>query len=336
MRPLTVNAYSRFILITFLVVSVLFWALALHLDPVVGDLTRIGRWSENDFGWNAPQPVIDIAENGRAITRPDIVVLGDSFSVSNYWQSALSLKTGKKILTYWYDDVGCIENWIAWAREHPVADLVIVQVVERNFVDWFRNVAPCRAGAPLPAEVPSGRTASHRPTWPPTLDIKYLFLTALNSIHMTLRPHAAITHGDVVNIPIRPGCASFSHRRSTRLLHYIHDLRGMRWTDEDIGEAVGNVRRFKETVTRAGKKFLFVVIPNKLSVYQKCLDDRSHIRFPDLTRRLREAGIETPDLQNVFAGNVDRIVDLYYPDNTHWSTRGYQLAAETIAPHVLR
>src|SRR3569623_1607928 len=49
-------------------------------EPLTGDLTRFGIYAEIDFGWHAPQPVIQIAANGRAITNPDILVLGDSFS----------------------------------------------------------------------------------------------------------------------------------------------------------------------------------------------------------------------------------------------------------------
>jgi len=335
MKAISVSSYVKCLLTTFGIMAVLFWVLALYLEPVVGDLTRTGRWSENDFGWHAPQPAINIVTNGRATVNPDIVVLGDSFSLANYWQSALSSNVGKKILTFGYGDVGCIDNWIRWSKDNSAAKIVILQVVERNFISSFRTITPCKESTPVPIEVSSGKSSSQRTTWPPTLDAKYLFLTALNTMRMNASPNASIAHGEVINAPIRPGCARFSNKRSDRLLHIVHDNRKENWNDQEVNEAVANVRKLKDEITRAGKKFIFVVAPNKLTAYQECLVGNKPARFPDVTRQLNRTGVDAPDLISAFKGNIDLITDLYYPNNTHWSESGYQLAAETIAAYVL-
>ena len=63
-------------------------------EPLYGDLTRVGKWTERDFGPNAAHPIIHVKANGRFLANPDIMVLGDSFSEKNLWQSVLSDQMG--------------------------------------------------------------------------------------------------------------------------------------------------------------------------------------------------------------------------------------------------
>ncbi len=332
--PLSIKSYVHALLIPFAIAAVLFWLLALYMQPVTGDLTRIGRWTENDFGWNAPQPVINVLPNGRAVTNPDIVVLGDSFSLPNYWQSALSARVQQKIQSFTYEDAGCVDNWIRWAREHPSANTVVVQVVEHNFVSTFSTLAACKKSTPKPHEVAAGKIAATRALWPPTLDAKYLFITAFNTLKMQLRSNATIRHGEVINSPIKPDCAKFSHKRADRLLHFSQDERKLRWTPRDIDSAIANARRLQHEITRAGKRFVFVVAPDKSSVYRHCMAGQDTANYPNVMPRLAQAGIHGPDLLSAFKANSNVIADLYHPDNTHWSERGHIFAAGEIEKFV--
>src|SRR3569833_1657581 len=79
-------------------------------EPLTGDLTRIGYYAEKDFGWNAPQPVFQNAANGKAITFLDILVIGDSYSKDNVWQSVFAANTHQQIQSFETAHVGCISH----------------------------------------------------------------------------------------------------------------------------------------------------------------------------------------------------------------------------------
>jgi len=331
MKSVRVKIYTILLLIPFGVFATLFWILALLVDPVAGDLTRIGGWTENDFGWNAQQPVIKIVANDRAIVDPDMVVLGDSFSITNnYWQSVLTLKLDKKILSFGIDDVGCIDNWVRWAKDVSTARVVLIEVVERNFIRRFRLLSSCEESSPIPIEMLSGITSPSRPTWPPTMDARYLFRTAINSARLIASPRSSIRSDNTVNAPIRRACARFSNRRSDRLLYYMGDDRKKRWTDDEIKRAVANVRMLQNEFSRAGKRFIFVLVPDKSTVYQDCLIKHDAVKLPNVTSQLILAGVHMPDLLTIFRADSDSVVDLYLPDNTHLSESGYLLMAARV------
>jgi hypothetical protein len=334
MPPLHIRTYVFALLLPFGIAAAMFWGLALYVERIDGDLTRIGRWSENDFGWNAPQPVLSVLNNGREIKDPGIVVLGDSFSLANYWQSVLSSKLQEKILTFVYDDAGCVDNWTRWARDSSTAKVVIIQVVERNFVATFGKTGPCKTATPKPIEVTAGKTATRRATWPPTLDAKYLFVSAFNTLRMFTNKRGTMKHGAAINSPIRTNCAKFSSRQSNRLLHFSRDAKKHSWTTQDIAGAIANVRRLQDDLERVGKRLILVVAPDKSSVYQECLLERDSAERPNITRQLILAKIDAPDLLMSLKKNINTVVDLYHPNNTHWSARGYILVASLIEAHI--
>jgi hypothetical protein len=336
MNPIATHTYARALMIPFIAAALLFWLFALSMDPVVGDLTRTGRWRENDFGTNAPQPVIRVLENGRAVAAPDMAVLGDSFSRFNLWQSALAPMLNQKILSFDYGDAGCIGNWIRWAIATPSVKTVVIQVVERNFVHEFHALPNCKASTPKPFESTAGATAPARPSWPPTLDAKYLFLTAFNTLRMQLSPGATLRHGDVINSPLTPGCARFSNRRADRLLHFALDERKRAWRAQDLERAIKNVRQLQDEITRAGKRFVFVLAPDKSTAYRACLPQDAAAEVPNVARQLIAAGIHAPDLLARLQDNINRVNDLYHPNNTHWSEAGYVFAAGVIAGFIRR
>ena len=321
MKPIQIANYVKFILYPFSIFATLFWLLALLIQPVHGGLTRVGGWTENDFGWNAPQPAIKILATGKALVDPDIVVLGDSFSItSNSWQSVVSQNTGKRIQTFGYDDSGCVDNWIRWATEKSAAKTVIVEIVERNFVGVFGQLKVCGKQTPIPFEMPETLYAPTRAKWPPTLDAKYLFRAMINWVRLYFNSGTTITSGKTVNVPLKKGCAKFSNRRADRLMYYIDEDR--KAGGENLLRAISYARAIQTEVERHNKKFIFVIVPDKTSVYRSCLGQTS---FSDATRKLIAAGVKTPDLQDLFESKIDQIVDLYNPDGTHWNTSGYLL-----------
>ena len=125
-------------------VGLLFASFALYYGSVQGDLTRIGGWSERDFAPVAAQPAIAQAPRAPSAGAADVLVLGDSFSQPNEWQSALFADARLSAHTTHFDAIGCLDNWVRWALAQPARQAIVVQTVEREFVKRFRDRVTCR------------------------------------------------------------------------------------------------------------------------------------------------------------------------------------------------
>jgi hypothetical protein len=329
-REQLAKTYLRWSLVPVFIFCFPLLLFAFWVEPINGDLTRIGHWPEHDFGFNAPHPVIRLNANGRAVSQPDVLVLGDSFSVRNYWQSVLTREGGGRTQTYDYSNVECIDGWVKWAIHNPDGHTIIIETVEREFVPRFSKFSNCSKAHFVATEVGAGLTNPIRAHWPPIDDIGFLFNAAINTLRMNLQPTKDV-RGNVTNSPLRPHCASFSNRRADRLLYYSHDNDKAHWTNEEIQQAVSNIRQLQEDAHKYGKQLVFVVAPDKLSAYRDCLGQKSvGTRYPNVTEALIEAGVKTPNLLATFKSNVGKVTDLYNPNNTHWSEEGYMLAASEI------
>lgn len=303
-----------------------------------GDLTRIGGYAEHDFGWNNLQPVLQLVRNGKSITSSDVLVLGDSFSRGNIWQSVLAEKLNQKILSFHYNQVGCITNWLAYALKSS-ARTVAIEFIERDFLNHFGHLVACRSQDPIPFEFLATNTVATRLKGPPELHIMQTFLVAWNTFVMNLIPNAAVRGHinsmgeDVINAPIKKGCAKFSNRRADRLLYLRQDENKLRWTSEDMERAIAKITQIQMTLAVQGKRFILIVVPDKLSVYQDCLTNDIALEARkriNITRLLIASGVNTPDLLGAFHDNKNKIVDLYSPNNTHLSVSGYIFMANQV------
>lgn len=101
-------------------------------------------------------------------------------------------------------------------------------------------------------------------------------------------------------------------------------------TDWQLAAAAGNLALMREYCNDAGRTFLFVIAPNKNSLYP------SHMPFagsgePSDAQRLLEAlaerEVETADLFAAFAAQTE---ELYFSHDSHWNTKGAALGADVI------
>jgi hypothetical protein len=101
------KSYNRILLIPLGSLFAVFTALALWVQPIEGDLTRLGGFTENDFGWNEPQQqfssaLFKLTGEQKYDRYYDVVVLGDSFSNANpraQWQNYFVRATGLSLVT---------------------------------------------------------------------------------------------------------------------------------------------------------------------------------------------------------------------------------------------
>jgi len=134
--------YNLTLLIPLGTLFVVFLSLAMWVEPIEGDLTRLGGFTENNFGWNDPQqqfssPLFTMEESMEYDQYYDVVVLGDSFSVTfsrAQWQNYFVRATGLSLVTYKVDDID-IESFINSPayKDHPPR-IVIYETAKRSLI----------------------------------------------------------------------------------------------------------------------------------------------------------------------------------------------------------
>ncbi len=277
--------WFAFPVLTFLIISI---PLSIFFEPVSGDLTRIGHWSERDFGWNKPQPVVSVRANGASISNPHILVLGDSFSHPNIWQSYLAEASNLEVLSFQYQDVACVDNWLNWVVEENYSNMhtVIIQIVERSFIPVFRNINTCTSRIPKPLEIIKENIRLARPDSGLMLDATYLFPTAANMLRMAWT-EGRLASGEVINVPLSTD-RLFSNRKPNRLLYYADDENKKYWSEKDMTAAVANLKLIQDDLAKGGINLLVVLVPDKSSAYRQFFATQENREgYPDIFEKLK-------------------------------------------------
>jgi hypothetical protein len=320
------------------------------LEPLTGDLTRIGWYAENDFGWTLPQLRFDplAAAVGARGGRYDIVALGDSFTAEaahnpgTTWPHFLARDTG---LTVGIFDSGIdsLERLLAspaW-RQHPPA-ILVYEVVERRLVPQHGGASTspesCAANLPTPAAGIALRPLAVAPAtverrrqwrwdeWPASYGMEYLwhnFWRRLHGSETTAAVPLELTTGGL-----------FSSRADRRLLVYGDDFNKMGWQPADWRAALCDIARLQDRVQANGHTAFFVmVIPDKLSVYTPFLPYRDFDRLSHLERLDEVPGVNWVRVDRSLDPRAR--IDLYLPNDTHWAPRTQEMAAAMVRDALL-
>jgi len=330
-----------------------------YLDPPVGDTTRVSGYSENDFGWNAPQKVFEKPatplQDGYD-HYSDVFVVGDSFSfggllqMMNYpWQTYLSTSSGLSVSTFShyttktnppsYDPsfIPNIVNSETFKKTPP--KVFVLEVVERQL-----NILPKIAGD----------CKIHNKIQKANIDIK-----ALPLIHPTLDvdrnkqrpafnerfPYAVKYLATFVQLKAGENQAYvfdlvtpklFTSKSSDKLLVYEGDVKKKNWDDKLIADIKCRLINFQNLVQENGKTlFVVMVAPDKLTVYSPYLSDSKFAKISPISRLTEEPLLHLPrfdlPLQLALRQNVE---DLYLPNDTHWASKGQQVAAMTLQKYI--
>lgn len=310
-------------------------------QPLAGDLTRTGFYSERDYNWHLPQIPQTIEATGSAVKQPSFWVLGDSFSVGNQWQSQIAQARKVTFQTFHYDQAGCINDWIALAAKHPTVQTVIVEVVQIGLHIRFANLADCKKMTSKPTET-TAHTSSPQTTqqsFQPSRDwrIQHSALTQINTWAVHITNPKSVVGERVVNSPLKPQCAKFSNSRNDRLLYQRDSLDHIQKTAVTYAQAAANLRELQTKIEAHGKQFLLVVVPDKFSAYQSCITDpevSNGMEAVSTCDFLTPHGITCINLMPLIASKRLSTPDIYMPNDTHFSHAGYRLLAEAVLPHL--
>jgi hypothetical protein len=298
-----------------------------------GELTRMALLPESLFGWRQPQPAIESRLLQQAkMEEADVLVIGDSFSDSRVWQTALT-RQGLKVRTEsWNNMRGICADFLPWLHKQGFKGThLVLESIERNMVQDIRKSVSCQqmqyhpdplTDAPRSPPIVSfdpaqgdyaGKLSTGIKTWLNAMEYEQYRKAADFS--------ARELPNDVRLARVPKGCSIFSHTRCEDALFYSIDQ------PQDIDSTIFNDIHILNA--RLGElKVVWAFVPNKSTAYL----------YPD-KRFWNEAEqrLGTPNLLHMTRHATDsKVIDLYPANNTHFSTSGYLLMGEEIIKAMRR
>lgn len=320
--------------------------LGIFLQPLYGDLTRIGSYSERKYGWNKPQLefIKPLYATDHYTGYHDVAVLGDSFSRGrphHQWQNYIAASTKWSIVTM---DVNS-ESWESVidspAYRNSPPKFLILETVERRFLDRLDKKTPCDGaappGQPLQAGPEPGKShdmsifAKYVDRGKHIEDVKLGFV--FNYLKQTLRRGmTGKDYTDVRSVALVKD-APFSSVEKREMLVYKGDFKKMLPEEHrSLAEISCRLERIRARVeTNGTTRFILMLAPDKLTAYADLLSDKTlqNISVIKQISPLHPAFIPRIDLV-LSAAVRDGVIDVYLPDDTHWGSSGHRLVAESI------
>jgi len=311
------------------------YIMGLFLQPLSGDLTRIGGFAENDFGWNDRQPKIVIRDNNTL--SPDIIVIGDSFSKRNIWQSIVMERTGLSILSLRAPHPMKIGQFLIACKKHyPTVRYIILECVERGFISRFaREESPAiRKISLTPVIVQESTTLSQR-NITQTFQMPDALYSAKSIINRYRKFGTKTCSNGAVVVPLNTS-ELFSSKRSNSLLYYAEDDFKANWSKVSMHAAVSKIKALNEMLEDEGITLIMMVIPDKSTAYQAFLENPQFSSLiPDIWAELNMENIQQVDMKDMVTHAVSKYKDFYFPNDTHFGVHGYVLTGNCVAQKIL-
>ena len=340
--------FIKYFLCTALIPLALFMAIGIYLEPLSGDLTRLGNVAEREWGWTAPQAVWAIKSNA-VDAKADVIVIGDSFAIGNLWQSVAADMTGLTFVNYHWGDLGedaCLENGIALlTQRYPQARYVMMESIERAFIDRFtapqQKTPRCKNPIVSTALPGGGFTSANRiPIASAGLLPDPIYaLKALKGLIKQRSLSSGLT--DLGNAAIAPLARDhlFSNQASGAILFLKEDLPKPGLSNAqlvlDSQQASEQASALAVKLTQRGLTPIFLVIPNKLTTYSpyiqaEILTDHG----PDIWPYLAHSGVHSIALKEAFQSEAAQELDFYLPNDTHLSSNGFRFFGTIVGDYL--
>ena len=325
--------------------------LALWLEPLAGDLTRLGGYSENAFGWRGRQQVFvpSLAQAANPNGRYDIIVIGDSFSwrtsadqqtrVGAFWTDFLAASTGASVgvfdvLALGIDGIFKTPAYV----EHPPG-LIILELVERSLQNALAAAGSCGGAVPeIPLATPSDPRTHPTQTYErarsggsPRRGVG----EAVNYLRKNLPRWIAGEDLTPVVALTLDRSDLFSNQEPKTLLTYEDDFKKSQWTAADIEAIRCHLLRLQSRIESNGRTgFLFLMAPDKSSAYSPYLHKRPDWK-ETLPMLIAGSALHAPRADLALRSAIaDLVRDVYLPNDTHWGTAGSRVAADAVVGYL--
>lgn len=101
---------------------------------------------------------------------------------------------------------------------------------------------------------------------------------------------------------------------------------------ENIDRIEASIENYRRVLAQRGIQLIVVPIPSKINVYADKVAAHHDLKFIEaLNVRMSEAGIDYVDLKAPFLAARGAGEDIYFSDDTHWNEKGIAIAADVVA-----
>lgn len=355
-----IKHYGMTIALLYIAVVVTAIVGAFNLQPFYGDLTRIGGFAENDYGWNTPQqkivsPVDSVSVQYTPEARErttDIWVFGDSFShfgmemrtitpddsiaippaALNNWTDWLSAMTGRSVLVFHieYAKLDELLNSQQFQRSPP--ELLIYQSIERQLKSRAARFADenCKQNSATADYNLAGLSSHAVETQPIARPVNTGSLNFTGLFHQI---KTRIKDKDEVRKYTLNSSSLFSSHKSNSLLIYRRDLKKNTWTSSDVETIRCSFSALKRRIEANGKtRFLALAIPDKSTVYQHYAPELTI--EPNVIEFESELPATVPIVHKLIDAVDGGAIDVYLPNDTHFGYYGHRLVAESVIDYL--
>ena len=328
--------------------------LAFVLQPLTGDLTRLGGYAESEFGWNGymmryEPPLVAAGALSRAY---DVVVVGDSFSLPveltpdsppddrNHWTDYFAAMTGSAVGAFNRDHVS-LETFLASKsfRNTP-PKLLVVEYAERT-LQW----APVH-GKPQCVTLGPANTSSLKIRPKTEQPVRYArdHSHAISTerideaVDFVTKNLARWTVG-VNTTPVSRYALSrgglFTSNDDTKLLVLDDDLIKGTLSEDYLRSLACYFTQLQSRIeSNHQTKFVLMIAPDRTTAYGDFLPT---LHLPNLTEHLAQIqGLSILRLDKVMKALIlSGTKDVYYPSDTHWGPAGMAAAAEALIRFIV-
>ena len=339
------RTYLRRLLAALFVFSALVFAAGAYVQPFYGDITRVGGYSEREFGWNGTQPGFEspLFSMGAYDRYFDVIVIGDSFSFNGsplQWQNFFAATSGMTILTLDVRKTSPEDVLSSPTFKSSPPRLLVFERVERLFMQSVKPAACPQLASDLlrqapPAEMPrlakAPASIKRQYRLGDYFRYGYPFALAYRAALRTMREPADVS---VRAYPLK-NAEVFTSHRSDLLLVYSEELKARPWSDQQLAMAKCFLLDLQARTEANGTTgFAAMVPPDRLTAYASQLarpESAPPSRLHELAdRRLKLIELEAPIREKIAAG----VKDVYLPNDTHWGAEGHMVAAAALMAHV--
>ncbi len=327
LKSVSFKKYSLILVYAFLFLAVIAWGMELYFEKLYGDLTRVGYFSERDFGWRSPQPEIppELFKD-YPLADADILVIGDSFSDGRLWQTRLVANDLKVSTIHWHDlNTSGMFNSLPTNLAGTIrasgfkGRYVIIESVERLFQE--RMKALCKERHPIV----KNETVVNNAPYPERDRISLNNLNGAewgkkalhNKINLSLHLSENYLESGIVKAVNFEGCGLFSNRLCSYAIFFQDDFK------KPTFSSVTNVLNVNKNLQSEGIQAIWMIVPDKATVYlgygalnQNPYENiwQQFARYPELI---------APDLGAAFIRKSRTVKDFYMPNDSHLSTHGF-------------
>ena len=320
------------IVICYLIFSIIF---SLTLNVPDGALTRIGFWPEKYYKWNDPQPHVNIKKNGKFNSK--LLILGDSFSDRNIWQSFLKDEYEISIQTFHFKDVGCMDNWFKKIEQKKLIEnkYIIIQVVEQSFLSLFRTLGSCNQKIEIqPLYFKEGNIYPNQTIWGKLIfDVNYLTKTIFNILRVN-NDKKIIQFGGVDNVLLK-NSNLFSNINSHRMLYLNSENEKEKWNINSFRNIAKEISKKQSDLKKLGIKLIILIIPDKSTQYSIYIDEEAVLyNRLNLFELLNRTDINHINTYKEFTMPVKEKKDFYLPNDNHLSFKGYKVLSKIVQKYL--